>query len=453
MNPSSIYQALDLILHGPKDPNNPSQVRSNPDIVLLDYRSVFTFSSLWLHSLESGKVKIDGQEVDLTDSTKQFLLIGNDPPEGIFNTSLPGLTGINFRSHFTATSWLAASKVKFSPTTEGENKGAKESLERIAVIDPCPPGQADGVARPLQAILSARDAARHPLVPGATVLNAPSLAAICKWLKPDSADTRAVAKVTPHLRELLRSTIWNELTSKSEDHHALSNVLGPMILSGDKINPKCWEETVGDGEEQKQKRSANAANRCKHILRQLLSACGLVSWEDKKAEDQESKPSETGEDLQILLLDDQAKQGWEDWVKECLPGAKDALQVAVDPTTLVNAITKALTDDNGDLIHKDARFRLKLPGLENATHPVLLLDLRLFSGKDQAEREFLKNNLLPLVNHFTDQPNLAWTGFSTKDKKRDKAFRNAKAKVLRGRLKPDTDAHHEVLTWLPRDVA
>lgn len=422
---------------------------TNPAIFLLDYRSVATFSALWLEGLESGKVKIGGQEIDLTDSSKQFLLIGNDPPDCIFNISLPALTGINFRSHFTATSWLAAWKVKFSPTDEEKKKGAKVSLARIAVIDPRPAGQADGVARPLQAILSARDAAGHPLVPGATVLNAPSLGAICQWLKRDPTDTRTVAKDTPHLRELLKSTIWNELTSKSEDHHALSNVLGPIILSGDKIDPKCWKDPDGDGEEQKQKRSVNAANRCKHILRQLLSACGLVSWADTKDEDQKSEPSETGKDLQILLLDDQAKQGWEDWVKEFLPGAKNTMQVAVDPITLVTAITTALTDDKGDFVHKDARFCLKLPELESATYPVLLLDLRLFTGKEQAEREFLKTKLLSLVNHFTDKPDLAWPGFSSTDSQ----FKRAMKAVESGTLKPDTDEHHEVLTWLPRVVA
>lgn len=429
------HAALGLILHGPTQ-------TANQEIILLDYRDKKVFKALWLDGFKSGKARIERfgneEEINLTDSTKQFLLIGNDPPDGIFDTSLAGLTGINFRSHFTATSWLAAWKVKFP-----------EARTSIAVIDPRPIGQADGVARSLQAILSSRDTTGHSLVPGAMVLNTPRLEAICQWFKSALADTRTVARDTPHLRELLKSTIWNELTSKSEDHHALSNVMGPMILSGDKIDPKCWEDPVGDGEEQKQKRSANAANRCKHILRQLLSACGLVSWEDKKAEDQESKPSETGKDLQILLLDDQAKQGWEDWVKECLPGAKDAMQVAVDPTTLVDAITKALTDDKGNLVHKDARFRLKLPGLENATQSILLLDLRLFSGKDEDERKFLKNQLLPLVNHFTGKPDLAWPGFLGSSS----LFQRAKALIEAGALKPDTDEHHEVLTWLPRVVA
>jgi len=221
--------ALDQILHG-------SDKSTNPNVILLDYHDLETFSDLWLCDLESPEVTIGKQpkrqrRIDLIDSTKQYLLIGSDPPDGIFENDIPSLRGINFRSHFTATSWLAAWKVRFSPTDEEKKNGAKESLTRIAVIDPRSAGMAQGAARALQTIFSARDAAGHSLVPGATVLNAPSLTAICQWLKPTKADTRTVANDTPHLRNLLKSTIWNELISNREEHHALSNVLGAFLLS------------------------------------------------------------------------------------------------------------------------------------------------------------------------------------------------------------------------------
>lgn len=466
MPATSPAQSLGLILHGPTE-------TPNPDIVLLDYRDPATFSALWLEGLESGGLSIAGQEIDLTDSTRQFLVIGNEPPDEIFKTDLPGLTDINFRSHFTATSWLAAWKVKWEGKFTAEAEKAQRSREagntaeeekrqrveerklpRIAVIDPGPAGSAQGAARALQTILSARDANGQPLVPGTTVLNAPSLETICQWLNPDPTDTRTLAKNTPHLRELLKSTIWNELTSNREQHHALSNVLGPIILSGKKIDESCFKPVESDGENKNQEQAA-ASDRVSLLLRRLLSTCGLVSWEDKKSGEEPSSPSETGQDLQILLLDDQAKQGWEEWVKGCLPEAAGTMNVAVDPTALVEAISDALDPIKGsnEVItgyrNKDARFRLELPGFAAATHPVLLLDLRLFSGKEEAEREFLKTKLLPLVNHFTDKPDLAWPGFST----HAHLFQRAKDAVENGKLKPDTDEHHEVLTWLPRVVA
>lgn len=418
-------KALDLILHG-------SDVGLNSEVLVVDYRDKDNFSDLWLRSLESGKLTVSGEDIDLTDLSKSILVIGNDPPDGIFDDKLPSLKGINFRSHFTATSWLAAWKVKFSPTQkEIDENGAIEACSRFAVIDPRPVGTATGVAQALQTIFAARDAADRPLVPGATILNAPSLSDICQWLKPAKPENRTVSRDASHLRDLLKSTIWNELTSKSEQHHAISNILGPVILSG-KYAPI---PPVADH---------------KTLLRSLLAACGLVSWQDQKADDKTNEQSEPGDQLSILLLDDQAIQGWEDWVRECLPGAAAGLQTALDPTILVETIRNALSDDNGNLVHKDARFRLELPGLDGAaTHPVLLLDLRLFSGNEAAEREFLKIKLLPLVNHFTDKPDLAWPGFSSNAP----LFQRAKYAVETGTLKPDTDEHHEVLTWLPRVVA
>lgn len=224
-SPGITTQALGLILKGPE------QIE-NPGIVLLDYHDTATYASLWLNGLKSGKLQIHEQEIDLTDSTKQFLIIGNDPPDGIYDTRIPGLQSINFRSHFTATSWLAAWKVKFSPTQkEKEEDKAVEANTRIAVIDPRPTGMGQGAARALQTIFGARNASNSPLVPNATVLNEPSLTEICQWLKPIKPDTRTVNDNTPHIRELLKSTIWSELTSNREQHHALSNVLGAFLLS------------------------------------------------------------------------------------------------------------------------------------------------------------------------------------------------------------------------------
>lgn len=236
MNPA--FSALRWILHRlpPSRQGQTDTPASNPNIVLLDYRDPATFSALWLKGLESGKVEIDGQEIDLTDSTKQFLLIGNDPPDGVFDTKMPALSGINFRSHFTATSWLAAWKVRFPDVKVS-----------IAVIDPRESRHAQGAVRALQTILGAKNTTGQSLVPGATVLNAPTLECICQWLKSAKNDQlnvaqdeqRTVAKDSPHLCELLRSTIWNELTSDREQHHALSNVLGAFLLS----------TQVGKGEE------------------------------------------------------------------------------------------------------------------------------------------------------------------------------------------------------------
>lgn len=222
-------KALEHILRGPTK-------TSNPVVILLDYRHKDTFTALWLHGLNSGKLTIGGQLIELTDGAKQILIIGNDPPDEIFQNLAPSLRGINFRAHFTATSWLAAWKVKFAPSAEQRQDEKNKPMARIAIIDSLEAGLVNGAACALQTLLGARDASGHSLVPQATVFNAERLESICHWLSQTKADTRPTHD---NLRELLKSTIWNDLTSNREQHHSLSNVLGAFLLSNQ----------VGKGEE------------------------------------------------------------------------------------------------------------------------------------------------------------------------------------------------------------
>ncbi|HAB16489.1 MAG TPA: hypothetical protein PLX89_04805 [Verrucomicrobiota bacterium] len=194
-----------------------SQTDTNPALLLLDYGDEAVFADLWLYGLESTNPKNSGQSHDWDQPGQQILIIGNDPPNDAFAHLPESLRGINFRSHFTATSWLAAWKVKFP--------NAKAA---IAVIDPREANLATGAARSLQTILGARDASSQSLIPRAAVLNAPSLKLICQWLHDSAKDTSR--ETAPHHRELLKTTIWNELTLNREQHHALSNVLGAFLL-------------------------------------------------------------------------------------------------------------------------------------------------------------------------------------------------------------------------------
>ena len=297
-------KVLDAILHGPSK-------TSNPGVILLDYRHKDTFSALWLHGLSSGIVEIDGHSISLTSPSTQILLIGNDPPDCVFDSKLPSLKGINFRSHFTATSWLAAWKVKFSPTDEQKKSGAVESLARIAVIDPRPFGTATGVAQALQTIFAARDVTASPLVPGATVLNAPSLEAICQWLKPAKSDTRTLAKDALHLRDLLKSTIWNEVTSNREQHHALSNVVGALLLRA---------EVGGENPDA-------IAKQTQEYLGCLLHTCGVVSkpkgsgtkgWTDKNYR----------KDIEGVVLIDDMADIWQGFLSVAWAGAPNRVHTA-----------------------------------------------------------------------------------------------------------------------------
>lgn len=210
MNVTGLSNAVGFIFHGPLS-------ESNPRIHVFDYRDETVFRSLWLEGLASENLNINGFSLSWKDCDRQILIIGCDPPDAIFNNPKPSLQGINFRDHLNANSWLAAWKVRFP-----------DANARIAVIDPRDAKLARGAAAALQTVLSARDVLAQTFVPRASVLNAPNLDAICRCLRDSTTDTRTTP---PHVSDLLRSTIWSELTSTREQHHALSNVLGAFLLS------------------------------------------------------------------------------------------------------------------------------------------------------------------------------------------------------------------------------
>ncbi|TAG11143.1 MAG: hypothetical protein EAZ42_01590 [Verrucomicrobia bacterium] len=373
---SPFFEALGRILHGPGK-------TANPAISLLDYNDTITFSALWIQALETGKSTICGREIDLTDAYKQILIIGNHPPDGVFETDVPSLTKINFRDHFTATSWLAAWKVKFP-----------DAKAAIAVIDPqelCP---ASGTARALQTILGARNVLGQPLVPRAAVLNAPGLEAICKWLSDSKLDKRSMFKDTPHLCGLLKSTIWSELTSNREQHHALSNVLGAFLLPF-QAAPGCISEFVNQ---------LNTHFPIAPYLLELATACGVKSNTNRLADDNDANSQWWISEQQqqafssIVMIDDMAdlwswfvqfafgliREGSSEFIT--IPSREFPAKMGnlCERLTAVIASEKPLnpSDLTGEPHHADSNF-------------VLLLDLRLELGREfQSQLEDLGRTLL-----------------------------------------------------------
>jgi hypothetical protein len=404
-----VFKALSLVLRGSFAAR--SSLCLDNGLVLIDYSCREAFERLWLDGLKSGAFSIAGQQIDLTAPTTQILLVGNDPPGGVFDTKIPALAGINFRNHFTATSWLAAWKVKFSPTQkEIDEKGAIEVNTRIAVIDPRPAGLATGVAQALQTIFSARNATGQPLVPGATVLNAPSLEAICQWLNPAKPDTRTLGKNALHLRELLKSNIWNELTSNREQHHALSNVLGAFLMP---FQAAPWENP-------KLLDILKKEHPVAPFLLELVNACGGVAHVEKIAAKKEPEDSVGGEvepdwwiseklreSFSSAVLIDDISDIWGLFVQLAL-GFVDPKKrrVFTIPTENFRTRMSGLCDRLKKVIDSNESLRPgDLIGEEQQADPnfVIFLDLRLELGdKFQAQLEGLGKYLL------NSKRNLPW---------------------------------------------
>lgn len=239
------------------------------DMVLFDYRDPATFSELWLRGLKDGWVEVDGERIELANQNRTIVVTGNDPPNGVFEPARYGLTKVDFSSHFTASSWLAAFMLKWNweaMAEEGKSPNRTgRAFPRIAILDPRPAGSGASVAQALQLIFSARNAAGQPVVPGTSILNGPSLTEICEWLSDNNKHYFDAPSQPPGCSEsvfaLLRSTLWNDLISEREQHHALSNVIGAFLLQAD------GEHGIPD----------RSATELHAYLSVLLASCG-VTW-------------------------------------------------------------------------------------------------------------------------------------------------------------------------------
>lgn len=199
--------------------------------------------------------------------------------------------------------------------------------------------------------------------------------------------------------------IRNELTSpqNAENRHAISNIIGPMILrSGCPLSG----ETSGVVFVKNGKKAdfpavvrGTVSHRC--ALNCILRAAGLLCAEISEDKTATQTPEEftrwlafdlecadaglNPTDLRITLVDDQWQQGWLAWIKEGLGATPVGFQVSPDPDLLL----RLLHDANSE----PRNFSLSLDVLQNERkghkQDILLLDLRLFTSNPTAEREFL----------------------------------------------------------------
>ena len=182
-------------------------------------------------------------------------------------------------------------------------------------------------------------------------------------------------------------------TSNPDDHHAIANLLGPMLLAGDNSSVSS---------------SANVT-----ALRYLMKEMGLFpKVEDNslvKIQDQLKRLTDNlkNQKVKLLLLDDQWQDGWgsaicsllsddhkceidEDKVKD---HASKFVEIGKDHGFVVKASSSPLwllPKNENTIFDGDKRFKLRLDG-EDDYQEIICLDLRLFSGKDtQQEADFFK---------------------------------------------------------------
>lgn len=225
--------------------------------------------------------------------------------------------------------------------------------------------------------------------------------------------------------EMLTRQVRHQLTeggAESEtDRHAIANIVGPMILRG---------HAGGKGPSPHAK-----------ALRKILDACCLLPVRPEGAPQANGTEgvSHVGQGLHLLLVDDQAERGWADWVRETLPGA--TLSVHSDPECLIASLERQMGAGAGD--RADLRFSFDLPEMSPGLHPVILLDLRLFSDRLADEARFYERVLELWESRKPGQ--CPWPGFGAGELDEIREWIKAPTK--------DSPRHHMALTLLPRVLA
>jgi hypothetical protein len=243
----------------------------------------------------------------------------------------------------------------------------------------------------------------------------PDLNAIDKWIGtseggfvPCDESRRSHAQFLNQIRAGLR----DHSGDRKIDRHSVFNLLAPLILNSGRSVPTRDKAGV---------RANHPRALLKLLCPEQVARLADVDPSFREALPQLDEASQSGLEggVRFVLLDDQAKHGWAEWVEfsvdRLLPGS--TCQAWVEPTSLIQRLEETLQarcEARGD-----CRFDLRL-GADDRPE-VLLLDLRLFAGQSGDREERFFQRLLRLCREYeacedADAPNpFAWPGFSAEE--------------------------------------
>lgn len=253
--------------------------------------------------------------------------------------------------------------------------------------------------------------------------------------------------------------LWSTFLTKpieADDHHAIANLIGPMLLMGDTSQDdsnmqalRCLMEAIGlvprkfrDGMEEDDVGTGRAILREGH------------AWYVKDSREKK---------LKLLVLDDQWRQGWGEVI--CRAVGVPYQSVAGDGSGLVSlglnasGIEVKAAESAEWLIQKleenganDRRFKLSLDDDADAEE-LLFLDLRLFSGKPIKDEANFIERLAHIAERFPAGGKSPWPGFTADELSRVREWTTlANENGATNELRNDP-RYHVALTILARIIS
>ncbi len=334
------------------------------EIVLCDYSDPEHFNAMW-RSLDDGSIKQIKQVLIIWDST---------PPD-------EALHPINTSDHVSPLHWAVCAAMI-----------ARESAfqTRVTVLDLNPKTHQGEYLYDRYLGCDKRQLPWLRVIEAAQLLGkeAPDGDFV---LDTEKIDTQTLRRrlfpevVEPGKRRTLRPAsfcdcIREQLVSPLDpaNRHGIANIIGPMLLLQNKpsIKRKPTDADHGDA------------------LRQMLASLGLIEQQQKGKTYSGVSAICNGSNLRIILVDDQARHGWLEWLEGAvcrfLPGSE---VVCLQPGDIAARIAKIMGAIPQGVF--DKRFSLNL--IDDSQKPkqeILCLDLRLFSGADRGDEVTFYSKLL-----------------------------------------------------------
>ena len=263
--------------------------------------------------------------------------------------------------------------------------------------------------------------------------------------------------------EQLRDTLRLKLTDPAnpDDRHAISNLVGPMILLG-------RQQTALGGMS-----ALHGTTATDHLaaLETVLAACGLIRPRRTEASGAKQEAPlhlanlcewvRDNGSIEFILVDDQFRNGWGQVVCEMLGASLVSPREKLNLTTIGEGCDGALTvsaSASAEFIASelekpgpsDRRFNLRFGS--GADHQVLLLDLRLYAGKSILEEARFFRKIADIARaRFSNHAGLPWQGFGHEELDRLDSW--LKVAVEGGSSDRSDSTYLEVLTLLPRVLA